>query len=1056
MTIEYGGPFAPDPFGSVNSATGCPDVGVQKFFGCTVVDFQASASWDGQSSQCTINLVEDPHSTPADRIEVDSKLPVISSPHFFEVTSNTGEVLWEFNGILESLHRNADAQGGKTYTAVLENPTAILEAVTLILDKYAGHGNGLEAVPPNTAANLPFGHVNSSVTWSNVYNFVNCYGAYENNEYGILSIDDPTTLPVDIIRGGFGLSGRNDDGMRAVSIIRAIDVLVNRNTLGFYGVSPYGSPTETFLGGNILYGTDDYDPTSGSTYHYGIDIVQFATDIATLIPDFDDFRIQDESLSLLDFIDRLCEVANCDYFVKLEKFADVPGVNFQTSYSGTNAGGMITITLKPKNALPTSLSTPLGLLSSSLIAAEIADMGDVGKIHPGTQPSTPDEPLDYDWFPPSGYYPYSSDPDGGSFPVEDGPIPLSNDLFAKNSSMGVASTKATSGRMVTGAHRSRMCDSPRDFLYHYWGDIRPISRYGDLSSADDAVTADRGIPIVTPLLPPDDIEDFIIIDIQNAVADTTISHFCHKGMYAASMLEIRSAMTSFESWMAYLLLFKPFKMTVLADYIGNGIRDTLDKLYNSDGTLTYLGKSIQTHLTVNAIHWSNTSKRNASAQNPATLGQLVNSDYGLLLTKIHEQIKRIGDEHYGRSWFVTMPAFTTRWDENAEAVIGNFVRSWEISTSAYIDPPDFPSFEAPQSSFFSENGRMKSYVNFEANTTTPNFSALGIPINGFINFRGFDYSEYEGSEFAYSQIGSDFLYHFHPESVEDKYKFLSSAYFTQYNRGLFRPYASGKMLGQLTLTIGNIVDSLFLLAAQHLGVTTGIASIDEQLDESGIGMLPFAYVKTRKVLFHYADEASRLTANKTFRGLEHLLAKHSYLSSAAAFSKAFYGSNTTNEIRGFSPSPPAVPPRLICVPQQSNRFVYGPWVSDFISGYAGKVEYVSQPDLAPENFIIPTAFGATSGLAGLNVVGQIEANSTDNFSFFAEEDGQFTSPGFPLVKSFDEALVSNGPWMTDISVNLSAESVETSYNFRTHSPRYNKINRRIIDQFRRLAKKRII
>lgn len=1050
--VDYTAPFVAEPFGT-DDATASPDIGQITYLGGTVESFDASADWAGQSSTCSIRLIEDDNLSQ--KISESGKLPLVTSPQFFEVEDTGGTPVWKFNGILESIHRNTSESGPKTYNVVLENPKKILDAVTLVLDKFAGRGDVLEAIPPNVASNLEFGHNNSSVTWTNHYNLLNIFGAYENNDYGILDITDPTT-GAGSLRGGFGLSNRNFDGMRATDIIKAIDVIVNRNSLGYYGVSPYGTPTDTNLGGNILYGTNDYNPSLGSPFHYGIDIVSFGTDISSLIPNFNDFRFQDEQLTLLDFIDRLCEVANADYYIDLKKFSDVPGVNFLTTYTGTVEGGMITITLRAKNTLPTG-QLALSLLSRDLISKERPDTGDYPGGYPGIMPTgTGDNPLDYDW---SEYYPTGSTPYGGDFPVGDSTdtgITIDDFDRIKNSDLGVNSTDAIAGRMVVGGFQSRMCNVPRDNIYHYWGELRFAPRFNVVTGVTDVST--RSVPVVTPLLKIDDIEDFIFIDTQSIFGDTSVSEFVYKGIYTASMLEIRCAMNDFATWMAYMVLFKPAKVAAIENSLGSGIRRTLDMLYDENGNLTHLGNSVKNHFTAHPLLWNDTSKRRINASKSTTLADLVNSDYSALITNLHAQIKAIGDEHYGKSWLVTMPAFTTKYDESAEAVVGNYTRSWDISNSAYIDPPAYTTYEAPQSAMFNENGRVRPYINYEANTTIATLTDMGITISGLNPFRSFDFREYIQEEFAYSQVGAggDFVYHFKPESIYDKYIFLSSAYFSNYDRALFRPYGTTIMLGQQNSTLQSIIDNVFINSGQYLGVSTGISSIDEKLEQSGIGLLPFALVKTKRVYFNLEDSTRQMDANRAYRVLNHLLARHQYLNTTSAFSQAFYGQNIPLDVASFSPFPVCVPPKLFGVPQQSNKFVYGPWLSTLNSGYAGKIEYVQISDLSPENYIVPTAWGATSGLSGMNTVGQIEANAISNFDFFAEEDGSVTMPGFPSISGFGQSLVNNGPWINDLSVRVGAEGTETSYNFRTHAPRYDKINREIINQFRRQAKKRLV
>lgn len=168
-------------------------------------------------------------------------------------------------------------------------------------------------------------------------------------------------------------------------------------------------------------------------------------------------------------------------------------------------------------------------------------------------------------------------------------------------------------------------------------------------------------------------------------------------------------------------------------------------------------------------------------------------------------------------------------------------------------------------------------------------------------------------------------------------------------------------------------------------------------------------------------------------------------------------------------------PRAIGVPQQSTRYVYGPWVTNFPGIiYAGKFEYEEHKDLVPENYFISfdsdTNFnwyiqndddtvkskytdlkiGTISGIAGMNLAGQAIANSIDNFSLFAEEEGTVTLPGLPIVPSIGYELFG-GPLITDISISFTNNEIKTTYNFRSLTPRYNKTDRELLKRIRKIS-----
>lgn len=172
---------------------------------------------------------------------------------------------------------------------------------------------------------------------------------------------------------------------------------------------------------------------------------------------------------------------------------------------------------------------------------------------------------------------------------------------------------------------------------------------------------------------------------------------------------------------------------------------------------------------------------------------------------------------------------------------------------------------------------------------------------------------------------------------------------------------------------------------------------------------------------------------------------------------------------------PCVAPRSVAIPQQSNRYVYGPWMTNFDGIiYGGKFEYEQHYDLTPENYLIPVYGQSTtnwqvtnrdgevvkvidtvkgtvlSGIAGMNLAGQAIANSIDNFSMFAQEEGNLTLPGLPIIQKVGQVFI-NGPRITDLSVNFDNNQVKTTYNFRALSPRYGRNDRELVKQIRKIS-----
>ena len=141
--------------------------------------------------------------------------------------------------------------------------------------------------------------------------------------------------------------------------------------------------------------------------------------------------------------------------------------------------------------------------------------------------------------------------------------------------------------------------------------------------------------------------------------------------------------------------------------------------------------------------------------------------------------------------------------------------------------------------------------------------------------------------------------------------------------------------------------------------------------------------------------------------------------------------------------------------------MYGPWITNSIKlSPATRVEYDQDDNLVPENYIIPsvvsfggTQYTLTSGLAGLNTVGQAKANTIDNFDYLFTEQGSISHPGLPQVTNLAVSLLSNGPLVSDIAVNISATEITTNYSMKTFAPKLGRTNKRFIDRLGKLGKK---
>ena len=416
-----------------DTAVANPDIGTQTFMGATVVDFSCNSSWDSQGATCTVSLIED----SGQRINKDS---VVGQPQYFEIVDNSDNLVFCFYGILKDISRSVGANGERKYSATLQSVTLLLQAASIITDHYIGAGDALEAVAPNTATSLEFGHINSSVNFANVYNLLNPFGVFENDDYGL-------STPK-----GFGGAQVHDEGMRLDRFVAAIDALIN----GSNAANPN-------LGRPILYGADKWGGIV-APYYYTFDIYGFVNSISSFIPF--DYRVK--STTLMDFVSELCKEINFIFMVDLRKpsgkgtagISGPFGVATDNASEGTGTfGGEIFIITQNRNVYG-STKFPL---SYQIVNREISDK--LGGY--STTSFTPafsagfggnDLPLDFAWdagdVHPGGP-PNASSPFGGSYPYED----ITQDSlgrFTQTNLQVSLNENAVGGKVVVGGFQSRI------------------------------------------------------------------------------------------------------------------------------------------------------------------------------------------------------------------------------------------------------------------------------------------------------------------------------------------------------------------------------------------------------------------------------------------------------------------------------------------------------------------------------------------------------------------------------------------------------------------------
>lgn len=453
---------------------------------------------------------------------------------------------------------------------------------------------------------------------------------------------------------------------------------------------------------------------------------------------------------------------------------------------------------------------------------------------------------------------------GGYFPVQETgydnrPVLFDSnkldDLKIKSSDISIKLNDFTTMKVVTGGYQSRIVHVSGDLLRHYWGDILVTGVKDprvDFTYVNDVETdalglnedSNRKVPVVTPLLNPKDIDDFILIDMKSEFGNTNVTGVLEQGVYAASMFEIRCAMSSFESWKAFMENFKYQKIRNIVDAFytetvepsGSGqpgasqsdLKKSTDRV-NAKGGLGYvavcdklgLGNLFALNQTPNDLVSANNAPSGGTNIPPGSgkglfgLGINISKTVAELAVKenilppIHQKIKEIGDLHYGKSWYAPVPYCKSMEDLDGNNLVGNFKRSWELAGSAYAEPATYYDRRIPQSNMFVSDGKVSPFVNYDNNFiadetgfydqeyVTEITNLMGREQN-ICNFSEYNIDELcitrysttgnpaefdDSGNVRYGVSGHDII-HAAPKSVSETYAFLPFGYDLYYNRYL--------------------------------------------------------------------------------------------------------------------------------------------------------------------------------------------------------------------------------------------------------------------------------
>tara|TARA_B100000676_G_scaffold141614_1_gene140261 strand:+ start:36062 stop:38824 length:2763 start_codon:yes stop_codon:yes gene_type:complete len=157
----------------------------------------------------------------------------------------------------------------------------------------------------------------------------------------------------------------------------------------------------------------------------------------------------------------------------------------------------------------------------------------------------------------------------------------------------------------------------------------------------------------------------------------------------------------------------------------------------------------------------------------------------------------------------------------------------------------------------------------------------------------------------------------------------------------------------------------------------------------------------------------------------------------------FYLTPGFNGVLQFQIPPDNLIPHKFGIPQQSNRYNYGPWIT-LVGRYSpeGKAEVQGDESMRPETY---------GGYGALQNMGNIVATAGAG-EVAPTEAGMIEAVGKP-EGAIGERFAASGPYLTNMDVSIDATGgVKTTYKFNTWTPNFGKLAKYNVDRIAKINK----
>ncbi len=130
-------------------------------------------------------------------------------------------------------------------------------------------------------------------------------------------------------------------------------------------------------------------------------------------------------------------------------------------------------------------------------------------------------------------------------------------------------------------------------------------------------------------------------------------------------------------------------------------------------------------------------------------------------------------------------------------------------------------------------------------------------------------------------------------------------------------------------------------------------------------------------------------------------------------------------------------PSSLAIPLRSTILTYGPW---YAAGANGKVRFECDPTLVPWNY---------GGYDAMNTAGNVKV-STAVTSQQVSETATVEVAGAP-IGSLGDVLLTGGPNITNIDVQISPQGVTTTYRFQSFTSKFGVMSRLFTEKLKRMS-----